>query len=339
LENNSSRQERTLKKKKEDKQNQSKLQLSEVDKQNQSKLQLSEVDKQSKSKLQLSKVDKQNKIKLQLSKVDKQNQSKLQLSKVDKQNQSKLQLSKVDKQNQSKLQLSEVDKQNQSKLQLSKVDKQNQSKLQLSEVDKQNQSKLQLSKVDKQSKSKPQLNGVHTCTISVDKQTKSNIHVILFFVFQIQNLSGKNTLPEYKVQDARNQKSHFILLHYGIFKIGWDWLILLCTFYIAVVVPYNAAFLQNDKKELLVPDVTVEVLFIIGKFCSKNCWKNFHVKAFSHALGFLCNYEKFCKTGVTHLPYQQDIIPLCDLLWQKEAYLNLFEKNSRYIAVSNAFHI
>ncbi|XP_064646364.1 potassium voltage-gated channel subfamily H member 8-like isoform X12 [Lineus longissimus] len=91
-----------------------------------------------------------------------------------------------------------------------------------------------------------------------DKQSKSKLQLN-----KIQNLSGKNTLPEYKVQDARNQKSHFILLHYGIFKIGWDWLILLCTFYIAVVVPYNAAFLQNDKKELLVPDVTVEVLFII----------------------------------------------------------------------------
>ncbi|XP_074648334.1 voltage-gated delayed rectifier potassium channel KCNH8-like [Tubulanus polymorphus] len=91
-----------------------------------------------------------------------------------------------------------------------------------------------------------------------DSKSKSKLQLN-----KIQNLSGKNALPEYKVQDARNQKSKFILLHYGIFKIGWDWLILLCTFYIAVVVPYNAAFLQNDKKELLVPDITVEVLFII----------------------------------------------------------------------------
>ena len=38
------------------------------------------------------------------------------------------------------------------------------------------------------------------------------------------------------------KRSRLILLHYGIFKIGWDWLILLCTFYVAIMVPYNAAF-------------------------------------------------------------------------------------------------
>uniref|UniRef100_A0A3Q2QQR1 Potassium voltage-gated channel subfamily H member 8 n=1 Tax=Fundulus heteroclitus TaxID=8078 RepID=A0A3Q2QQR1_FUNHE len=44
-------------------------------------------------------------------------------------------------------------------------------------------------------------------------------------------------LPEYKVADAK--KSKFILLHYSTFKAGWDWLILLATFYVAVTVPYN----------------------------------------------------------------------------------------------------
>uniref|UniRef100_A0A3P9JHF2 Potassium voltage-gated channel, subfamily H (eag-related), member 8 n=1 Tax=Oryzias latipes TaxID=8090 RepID=A0A3P9JHF2_ORYLA len=49
-------------------------------------------------------------------------------------------------------------------------------------------------------------------------------------------------LPEYKVADAK--KSKFILLHYSTFKAGWDWLILLATFYVAVTVPYNVCFIE-----------------------------------------------------------------------------------------------
>ncbi|MGH0143786.1 UNVERIFIED_CONTAM: hypothetical protein FKN15_000942 [Acipenser sinensis] len=51
---------------------------------------------------------------------------------------------------------------------------------------------------------------------------------------------GKPPVPEYKV--AAIQKSRFILLHYGTFKAGWDWLILLATFYVAVTVPFNNVF-------------------------------------------------------------------------------------------------
>lgn len=75
-------------------------------------------------------------------------------------------------------------------------------------------------------------------------------------------------MPEYKVQEIK--RSRFILLHYGIFKIGWDWLILLCTFYIAIIVPYNAAFVtsnewSNQERASIVSDVIVEILFGIGK--------------------------------------------------------------------------
>jgi len=80
-------------------------------------------------------------------------------------------------------------------------------------------------------------------------------------------------MPEYKVQEVK--KSKFILVHYGIFKIGWDWLILLCTFYTAILVPYNAAFSRSERKpnqdhpEEMKPsiysDVVVEILFIMGK--------------------------------------------------------------------------
>lgn len=73
-------------------------------------------------------------------------------------------------------------------------------------------------------------------------------------------------MPEYKVQEVK--KSKFVIAHYGIFKVGWDWLILLCTFYTAIMVPYNAAFSNKDVKESrdsIYSDVVVEILFIIGK--------------------------------------------------------------------------
>uniref|UniRef100_A0A3B4YSN6 Potassium voltage-gated channel, subfamily H (eag-related), member 3 n=1 Tax=Seriola lalandi dorsalis TaxID=1841481 RepID=A0A3B4YSN6_SERLL len=55
------------------------------------------------------------------------------------------------------------------------------------------------------------------------------------------------------------QKSRFILLHYGTFKAGWDWLILLATFYVAVTVPYNVCFTVVGG----VSDILVEILFIL----------------------------------------------------------------------------
>jgi len=78
-------------------------------------------------------------------------------------------------------------------------------------------------------------------------------------------------MPEYKVQEVK--KSKLVIAHYGIFKIGWDWLILLCTFYTAIMVPYNAAFTTKDKnsrdsktsRDSIYSDVVVEILFIIGK--------------------------------------------------------------------------
>jgi len=71
----------------------------------------------------------------------------------------------------------------------------------------------------------------------------------------------------------QTKKSKLILLHYGIFKIGWDWMILLCTFYIAITVPYNAAFVMTShegftERASIVSDVIVEMLFVIGQSLS-----------------------------------------------------------------------
>ncbi|OCT63781.1 potassium voltage-gated channel subfamily H member 8 [Xenopus laevis] len=77
----------------------------------------------------------------------------------------------------------------------------------------------------------------------------------------------KPNIPEYKV--AAIQKSRFILLHYGTFKAGWDWLILLATFYVAVTVPYNVCFTiprddtSSTRSPPSVSDIFVEILFML----------------------------------------------------------------------------
>lgn len=88
------------------------------------------------------------------------------------------------------------------------------------------------------------------------------IYLLNLYLYH-QNLlhSTDAPLPEYKTQALK--KSRFILSHYGMFKGCWDWLILVATFYVAVAVPYNAAFVRTNR--LTMPsDVMVEALFIVG---------------------------------------------------------------------------
>ncbi|THD19173.1 Potassium voltage-gated channel subfamily H member 8 [Fasciola hepatica] len=92
------------------------------------------------------------------------------------------------------------------------------------------------------------------------KQSKQNTRKINQ---QIKNLSGKN-VPEYKIQQF--PKPNSLLLHYGIFRIVWDWILLTFTFYIAFMVPYYVTFGRrmglNDTRKLIV-DLVVEVFLII----------------------------------------------------------------------------
>ncbi|KAL0963949.1 hypothetical protein UPYG_G00315690 [Umbra pygmaea] len=97
----------------------------------------------------------------------------------------------------------------------------------------------------------------------LQKQDKSKIKLN-------NNMFGdKPPIPEYKV--AAIQKSRFILLHYGTFKAGWDWLILLATFYVAVTVPYNVCFTvvggrdegSSTPRNPSVSDILVEILFML----------------------------------------------------------------------------
>ncbi|GBL88650.1 Potassium voltage-gated channel subfamily H member 8 [Araneus ventricosus] len=75
-------------------------------------------------------------------------------------------------------------------------------------------------------------------------------------------------MPEYKA--AAIEKSRFILSHYGLFKTCWDWLILIGTFYVAIVVPYSATFRDTGETPLfnktIITDVIMESIFIIGVY-------------------------------------------------------------------------
>lgn len=50
-------------------------------------------------------------------------------------------------------------------------------------------------------------------------------------------------LPEYKTEAAK--KPRWVIAHYGMFKTCWDVIVLLGTIYVAIVVPYNACFIEN----------------------------------------------------------------------------------------------
>lgn len=97
---------------------------------------------------------------------------------------------------------------------------------------------------------------------------KPKSYKVLYDFFFFQNLLQPSSapLPEYKT--AALKKSRFVLSHYGLFKSCWDWLILIATVYVAIVVPYNASFVVNADKPSMVSDVIVEALFIVGEF---NC--------------------------------------------------------------------
>lgn len=54
-------------------------------------------------------------------------------------------------------------------------------------------------------------------------------------------------LPEYKSSVA--EKPRWVLSHYGVAKTVWDMVVLLATIYVAIVVPYNAAFHSPEAEE------------------------------------------------------------------------------------------
>ncbi|XP_034017491.1 potassium voltage-gated channel subfamily H member 5-like isoform X2 [Thalassophryne amazonica] len=73
---------------------------------------------------------------------------------------------------------------------------------------------------------------------------------------------GSDILPQYK-QEAPKTPPH-IILHYCTFKTTWDWVILILTFYTAIMVPYNVSFkTKQNNLTWLVVDSVVDVIFLI----------------------------------------------------------------------------
>ncbi|XP_067277030.1 potassium voltage-gated channel subfamily H member 5 isoform X2 [Pseudorasbora parva] len=73
---------------------------------------------------------------------------------------------------------------------------------------------------------------------------------------------GSDILPQYK-QEAPKTPPH-IILHYCTFKTTWDWVILILTFYTAIMVPYNVSFkTKQNNVTWLVLDSVVDVIFLV----------------------------------------------------------------------------
>ena len=66
-----------------------------------------------------------------------------------------------------------------------------------------------------------------------------------------------------------------IVLHYSRFRCAWDWLILVLTYYTAVMVPYNAAFSGKTVDDVgqLAADSIVDVVFFVDVLL--NCHTSF----------------------------------------------------------------
>ena len=70
-------------------------------------------------------------------------------------------------------------------------------------------------------------------------------------------------LPQYRLETPKTPPQ--IILHYCTFKTTWDWIILILTFYTAILVPYNVSLKNKtmDDVPLLVIDSVVDVVFFL----------------------------------------------------------------------------
>ncbi|XP_018649331.1 LOW QUALITY PROTEIN: putative voltage-gated potassium channel [Schistosoma mansoni] len=99
------------------------------------------------------------------------------------------------------------------------------------------------------------------------KMNHSKTHSILSWAselpFSKSYLHMKNNNFKYKIQKLT--KSNFVLLHYGLFHIIWDWLLLILTFYIAFIVPYNVTFESHSTHSgrCRIIDLLVEIFLIV----------------------------------------------------------------------------
>ena len=121
--------------------------------------------------------------------------------------------------------------------------------------------------------------------------TSENIWSLIWFQQGLldTSLPSHKPLPEYKTAVAKKPK--FVFSHYGYLKCLWDVIIIIATIYVAIIVPYNAAFYGAKNDET---NIENEELF----YCSGgNCIKIFVIIfteisdmfVLSPAIGGSCN--------------------------------------------------
>ncbi|XP_067083954.1 potassium voltage-gated channel subfamily H member 7-like [Osmerus mordax] len=133
-------------------------------------------------------------------------------------------------------------------------------------------------------------------------KVKDRTHNVTEKVTQVLSL-GADVLPEYKLQTPRMDR--FTILHYSPFKAVWDWLILLLVIYTAILTPYSAAFLLNDREEhkrrecgyscspLNVVDLMVDIMFIIDILINfRTTYVNVNEEVVSHPAKIAIHYFK-----------------------------------------------
>ena len=107
------------------------------------------------------------------------------------------------------------------------------------------------------------------CVYAKDICLFPDYHFLNLAVFELTSPSrlqvlqlNSDILPQYK-QEAPKTPPH-IILHYCTFKTTWDWVILILTFYTAIMVPYNVSFKTKQNNIVwLVLDSVVDVIFLV----------------------------------------------------------------------------
>ncbi|RLW09994.1 hypothetical protein DV515_00001870, partial [Chloebia gouldiae] len=149
---------------------------------------------------------------------------------------------------------------------------------------------------------------------------------------------GSDILPQYK-QEAPKTPPH-IILHYCAFKTTWDWVILILTFYTAIMVPYNVSFkTKQNNIAWLVLDSVVDVIFLVDIVL------NFHTtfvgpggEVISDPKLIRMNYLKtwFVIDLLSCLPY--DIINAFENVDEREKYLTSLNLGYQKVVSNHCLH-
>ncbi|CAG2116401.1 unnamed protein product, partial [Medioppia subpectinata] len=128
-----------------------------------------------------------------------------------------------------------------------------------------------------------------------------------------------------------------------MFKTCWDWLILIATFYVAIIVPYSAAFRHRHADEVpdrktIITDIGVEIVFIfdiIMNFRTTFVNKKGEVVAKSKSIAKHYMRGWFGITPLIHLLKLTRLLRLARLLQKMDRYSQFkFQRREEYLYVN-----